>query len=131
MAFARCVKLRHVLDSQDLSVPLKLRIYQVVVCSVLSYGCETWTLSPDVIKMLNRANSRMLSRFTGKTSYHRRLDQSRVVSTLSAPFAFEDLSGSDISFVRDRPASPIKRLKSNSGWDALKTFSSTLHPTPV
>lgn len=67
MVFARCGKLRHVLDSPDLSVPLKMRLYQVTVCSVLSYGCETWTLSPVVMNMLNDTNSRMLARFTGKT----------------------------------------------------------------
>ena len=67
MAYARCGKLRHVLDSPDLSVSLKLRLYQAAVCSVLTYGCETWTLSPVVMKMLNGANSKMLARFTGKS----------------------------------------------------------------
>ena len=67
MAFTRCGKLRHVLDSPDLPVPLKIRLYKAVVCSVMTYGCETWTLSPPIMKMLNGANSKMMSRFTGKT----------------------------------------------------------------
>lgn len=67
MAFSCCDKLRHVLDSPDLSVPLKLRLYQAAVCSVLSYGCETWTLYPAVMRTINGVNNRMIVRFTGKT----------------------------------------------------------------
>ena len=66
-ALARCGKLRHVLDSSDLSLAIKLRLYQAAVCSILSYGCETWNLNPIILKMINGANSRMLARFTGKT----------------------------------------------------------------
>ena len=34
--------------------------------SLLTYGCESWTLTDDVMRKLNGANSRMLSRITGK-----------------------------------------------------------------
>ena len=66
-AMSRCGQLRHVLDSPDLPITIKLRLYQAAVCSILSYGSETWNLNPVTMKMLNGANSRMLSRFTGKT----------------------------------------------------------------
>ena len=66
-ALSRCGKLRHVLDSPDLSFPIKLRLYQAAVCSIMTYGCETWLLNPVVMKMIKGANSRMLSRFSGKT----------------------------------------------------------------
>ena len=66
-AVSRCDQLRHVLDSPDLPISIKLRLYQVAVCSILSYGSETWNLNPVTMKMLNGANSRMLARFTGKT----------------------------------------------------------------
>ena len=56
MAFECCGKLRHVLDSPDLSVSLKLRLYQAAVCSVMTYRCETWTLSPAVMRRLNGAS---------------------------------------------------------------------------
>ena len=70
-ALSRCGQLRHILDSSDLSLDIKLRLYQTAVCSILSYGCETrcetWTLDPVTMRMINGANSKMLSRFTGKT----------------------------------------------------------------
>ena len=66
-AVARCGNLRHVLDARDLSVDLKLRLYKAAVCSILTYGCETWRLTPAVMRKINGANSKMLARFTGKT----------------------------------------------------------------
>ena len=66
-AFARCGKLRHVFDAQNLSIRTKLRLHKAAVCSILSYGCETWRFTPRVMCQSNGANSRMLARFTGKT----------------------------------------------------------------
>ena len=66
-AMIRCGALRHVLDSNSLSVKLKIRLYIAAVVSVMTYGCETWVLSPQAMRTLNGANSRMLARFTGKT----------------------------------------------------------------
>ena len=66
-AYTRCGNLRHVLDAKQLSVGLKLRLYKAAVCSILTYGCETWRLTPSVMRTINGANSKMLSRFTGKT----------------------------------------------------------------
>ena len=65
--FIRCAKLRNVLDAKALSVKLKLRLYQAAVCSILTYGCETWRMTPQVMRLLNGVNNKMLSRFTGKT----------------------------------------------------------------
>ena len=39
----------------------------VAVCSLITYGCEAWTLSEKVMRQLNGANSQMLSRITGQT----------------------------------------------------------------
>ena len=44
-AFARCGKLKHVLDARNMSTSLKLRLYKAAVCSILTYGCETWRLT--------------------------------------------------------------------------------------
>ena len=66
-AFTRCGKLRHVLDAPHLSVGLKLRLYKAAVCSILTYGCETWRLTPATMRKINGANSKMLARFTGKS----------------------------------------------------------------
>ena len=54
-------------DSPDLSITIKLRLYQAAVCSILTHGCESWSLTPAVMKKLNGANSKMLARFTGKS----------------------------------------------------------------
>ena len=66
-AFTPCDKLRHVLDVTEFSTDLKIRLYKVVIYSILTYGCETRRLTPPVMWELNGANSNMLSRFTHKT----------------------------------------------------------------
>ena len=65
----RCGTLRHILDPPDLSV-IKFRLHQVTVYSILSYDCETWTLNPIIMKMINDDNSRMFVRFTDNTIPH-------------------------------------------------------------
>ena len=60
-ALTRCGQLRHIFNSPDLPLVIKLRLYQPAVCSIITYGCESWLLNPVVLKMLNGANSRMLA----------------------------------------------------------------------
>ena len=67
MTQTRCGQLRHMLNSPDLSLKLKLRLYKAAVVSLLTFGCETWDLSPPAQRRLNNANSLMLARFTNKT----------------------------------------------------------------
>ena len=64
MAMQRCGQLRHVFDSPFMGDRLKMRLYKVAVCSLMTYGCEAWTLSEKVMRKLNGANSQMLSRIT-------------------------------------------------------------------
>ena len=64
----RCGNLRHLFNSKDLTIHLKLRLYDAAVLSLLTYGCESWTLSPKIVKRLNGANSRILASFTGGKS---------------------------------------------------------------
>ena len=66
-AFTRCGKLRHVFDANNLRIKLKLRLYQAAICSILTYDCETWSLTPKVMRQLNGVNSKILSRFTHKS----------------------------------------------------------------
>ena len=63
----RCGQLRHIFSSDTISLQLKLRLYDVAVCSLLTYGCETWNLNPATIRCLNGANSRMLTHITGRS----------------------------------------------------------------
>ena len=64
---ARCGKLSHIFDHPNLSLHLKLRIYRAAVCSLITYGCETWRLDEKTMMKLNGANSIMLSRISGKS----------------------------------------------------------------
>ena len=66
-AMTRCGQLRNILDSNKIGIQLKLRLYEASVCSLLTFGCETWTLNIQILGMINGANSRMLARFTGKS----------------------------------------------------------------
>lgn len=66
-AMKRCGQLRNILDSDKIGISLKLRLYEASVCSLLTFGCETWTLNNHIVGLINGANSRMLSRFTGKS----------------------------------------------------------------
>ena len=67
MAMSRCGQLRHIFDSNIIPMKLKIRLYEAAVCSLLTFGCETWTLDDKAKKTLNNANSRMLARITGNT----------------------------------------------------------------
>ena len=67
MATQRWGTMRHIFNSPHLSLTLKLRLYSAAVCSVMTYGSESWFLTKEVLRAINGANSRLLSRFTGKT----------------------------------------------------------------
>ena len=53
--------------SKSLSVKIKLRLYEAAVCSILTYGCETWDLDTVTMRRINGANSVMLARITGRS----------------------------------------------------------------
>ena len=61
---SRCGQLGHLFDSPDLGPWLKIRLYIAAVVSLLTYGCESWNLTEDVMCKLNGCNSRMLVRIT-------------------------------------------------------------------
>ena len=60
-------KMRNIWASKHVPLRLKIRLYKAVVCSQLTYGSEAWALSSSVIKAINGANSKMMSRITNKT----------------------------------------------------------------
>ena len=66
MAMTRCGRLSNIFGSKAISLRLKLRLYEAAVCSILTYGCETWNLCPKTIQKINGANSSMLARITNK-----------------------------------------------------------------
>ena len=58
--------LSHLWGDHRLTNNMKIRLYISAVCSTLNHGCEAWTFSPSVKKMLNGFNSRCLSFITGE-----------------------------------------------------------------
>ena len=66
-AMSRCGQLRHIFAAKALSLAIKLRLYEAAVLSLLTYGCETWSLCEKTRRCLNGANSRMLAHITGKS----------------------------------------------------------------
>lgn len=67
MAMSRCGRLRSIFDSQEIGPWLKIRLYKASVCSLLTYGCESWVMTDRVMRKLNNANSLLLSSITGRT----------------------------------------------------------------
>ena len=49
-----------------LSHALKLRTYQLAVCSMLTHASEAWTLAEPVMRSVNGFNSRCLHVITGQ-----------------------------------------------------------------
>ena len=52
-----------------LSRNMKLRLYNLCVCSTLTHSCEAWNLTKAVSRILNGFNSRCLHVITGE-EYH-------------------------------------------------------------
>ena len=67
MAMERCGRLRPGFDSAVITLRLKLRLYEAAVCSLMTYGCETWDIDEKTKKRINGTNSIMLARITGKS----------------------------------------------------------------
>ena len=77
-------KMRSIWSSKSTPLRLKLRIYKVGVCSKLTYGCEAWELDEQACRLLNGANSRMLSHITGRTAHEEASTKTRTFDLLTA-----------------------------------------------
>ena len=69
--------------TEDLNLPLKLRLYKSAVCSILVYGSEAWKLDEQTCRMLNGANTTMLTHITGKTRHEEALPDTRTFDIVS------------------------------------------------
>ena len=67
MATSRCGQLRNVFGLPDISLQLKINIYNTAMASLLTYGSEAWSLTPRNQARINGANARCLSRITGRS----------------------------------------------------------------
>ena len=68
MAISRMGDLRQVFNS-GISFRVKMKIFKTAICSLLTYGCEAWTLDERIQAKINGANARCLCRFTGKDAH--------------------------------------------------------------
>ena len=72
MAIARTTfgSLSNIWADHRLSRTLKLRTYQLAVCSTLTHSSEAWTLTAAVMRSINGFNSRCLHVITGQDYRH-------------------------------------------------------------
>ena len=66
IAQAAFASLSHLWTDHRLSRNLKLRLYNLCVCSTLTHSCEAWNLTKTVSQILNGFNSRCLHIITGE-----------------------------------------------------------------
>ena len=83
IAMDRMGQLRHVFSSK-LPVWLKLKIYKAAVCSLFTYGSEAWNLNERTRAAINGANSRCLSRITGRTIHEEANARTRTYDLVTA-----------------------------------------------
>ena len=67
MAMKRCGQLRNVFGSADVPLATKISIYKAAVMSLMTYGCEAWSLTAKMKAKINGANSRCMARLTGRS----------------------------------------------------------------
>ena len=79
----RMGKLRHVFNAA-ISFRLKMRIYTSAICSLFTYGSETWIMDKAAMAKLNGANARCLSRFSGKSPHQEASAYTRSYDLVSA-----------------------------------------------
>ena len=84
LATVRFGQMRHVWKAKALHLRLRMRLYIASVCSILTYGSEDWCLDSDICRMINGANSRMVSVITGRTPHEEAKEGSKSFDLLRA-----------------------------------------------
>ena len=74
--------MRHIWTCKSLHLRVRLRLYVVSVCSILTYGSEAWNLDEATQRMLNGANSQMVAIITGKTPHEEASPSTRTFDLL-------------------------------------------------
>ena len=57
IAKTRAGQLRHVLGSKHIKIGAKIKLYNVAVVSLFTYGCEGWVLTPKVTDKRSKQRS--------------------------------------------------------------------------
>ena len=53
MAWTKFNSLNHIWKSNVLNTHLKLKLYKTYICSIITYGCEAWTLDKNTVSCSN------------------------------------------------------------------------------
>lgn len=70
LAKRRCGHLRNIFTSPPRHpTKLKISIYKSAIVSLLTYGCEAWSLTPELQARINSANTSCLARITHSQAY--------------------------------------------------------------
>ena len=69
----------HLWRAKRLHLNLRIRLYVASVWSILTYGSEAWTLTPEACRRLNGANSRMVSIIIGENQHEEPSEDTRTV----------------------------------------------------
>ena len=78
MAKPRFGKMYKLFESKQLSTPLKLRMLNCYIYSILTYGCETWTLT-KVLRDKLEASEMWFLRRIGKISWKQKITNEQVL----------------------------------------------------
>ena len=55
--------------NSGIAFKVKMKVFKTAICSLLTYGCEAWSLDERIQAMINGASARCLCRFTGKDAH--------------------------------------------------------------
>ena len=92
ISIARSVfnKMRTTLTSRRLSINIRKRILKCYVWSTLLYGCETWTLSDNIIKRLNAFEMWTYRRML-RISWTDKITNESVLQTINNPLQITNI----------------------------------------
>jgi len=85
-----CLSVQNLLSSSLLSKNPKTEIYSTIILPVVSYGCETWSLTLREESMVKVFENRVLRRIFGPkrdevTGYRRKLHEEELYDLYSSP----------------------------------------------
>ena len=85
LARTRFDKMYHIWNSTQLSLEVKLQLYESAVVLVLVYGCKAWKLTSSLLRSLNRWNSHCTSIITGRSIREEATEHHLVRSLVDSP----------------------------------------------
>ncbi|KAI8479301.1 hypothetical protein Bbelb_429730 [Branchiostoma belcheri] len=75
-ATAALAKLSPILQSKNISLPVKINLYKSLVASIFLYGCESWTTTAEAERRIEAFEMKCLRRILGISYLQRRTNES-------------------------------------------------------